>query len=309
MKDKTVEINRETAMSIWTKSYGKATKAKDFAGREMDKSAYDQRGSKYGWNLDHILPKSRGGKDTESNLICTHIETNDEKADKFPCFTANGKQFEIIKVENHYEIREKTADSSKASDSTETKDKGVNLFDSAAGIKLYKKLEKDFIGTVTIELRRPKSAAIKDFIQEIFSGETVVVEPVDSYCTNYEEELKIRVTDIRLPTVDSTQALLDKFITLNTYLEYYFLPEGYISGYKLFCEAHTKKDELKCLRVPNFCITSSRYNVAINELIRCNSNAKKDLPESYRIDTDNLGYNVYSYNYWWTKLAENLKKN
>ena len=296
-------------MSIWTKSYGKATKAKDFAGREMDKSAYDQRGSKYGWNLDHILPKSRGGKDTESNLICTHIETNDEKADKFPCFTANGKQFEIIKVENHYEIREKTADSSKTSDTTETKDKGVNLFDSAAGIKLYKKLEKDFIGTVTIELRYPKSAAIKDFIQEIFSGETVVVEPVNDYNTNYERDMRIRVTDIRLPTVNSIQALLDKFITLNTYLKYYFLPKGYISSYKLFCEAHNQKDELKCLEKPNHFTSMYNYNVIINELIRINSNAKKELPEGKRIGSDYLGHNVYSYDYWWINLTENLKKN
>ena len=75
MQEKTVEICRELAMSIWKKTYGKATKAKDFAGREMDKGAYDQRGSKFGWNLDHILPKSRGGKDTESNLICCHSVT------------------------------------------------------------------------------------------------------------------------------------------------------------------------------------------------------------------------------------------
>lgn len=302
MKDKTVEINRETAMSIWTKSYGKATKAKDFAGREMDKSAYDQRGSKYGWNLDHILPKSRGGKDTESNLICTHIETNDEKADKFPCFTANGKQFEIIKVENHYEIREKTADSSKTSDTTETKDKGVNLFDSAAGIKLYKDLETDFIGTVTITLENPKSAAIKDFIQKIFDGEKIVVE------SSSQNELKIRVTDMRLPTKDSIQALLDKFLTLNTYLECYFLPKKLITKYCIFCEAHNQKDELKCLKKPNYFYTYN-YNVIINELIRINSNSKKELPEGKRIGSDYLGHNVYSYDYIWTKLAENLKKN
>ena len=38
-------------------------------------------------------------------MICCHILTNDEKADKFPCSNANGKRFEIVKVENHYEIQ------------------------------------------------------------------------------------------------------------------------------------------------------------------------------------------------------------
>ena len=105
MEKSAMVINRETAMKLWVKAYGKATRVKDFAGREMDKAAYDQRGSEFGWNIDHILPQSRGGKTNESNLICCHILTNDEKADKFPCFTANGKRFEIVKVENHYEIK------------------------------------------------------------------------------------------------------------------------------------------------------------------------------------------------------------
>lgn len=50
----------------------------------MIKAAYNDRGSDYGWNVDHIFPQSRSGKTTESNLIYCHILTNDEKADKFP---------------------------------------------------------------------------------------------------------------------------------------------------------------------------------------------------------------------------------
>lgn len=53
----------------------------------MIKAAYNDRGSDYGWNVDHIFPQSRSGKTTESNLIYCHILTNDEKADKFPCHT------------------------------------------------------------------------------------------------------------------------------------------------------------------------------------------------------------------------------
>ena len=55
--------------------------------------------------LSFNLPQSRGGKTAAHNLICCHILTNNEKADKFPCSNANGKRFEIVKVENHYEIQ------------------------------------------------------------------------------------------------------------------------------------------------------------------------------------------------------------
>ena len=101
-----MDLNKETAMRLWSKFYGKATKVKDFTGREIVKGAYNNRNSEFGWNVDHILPQSRGGKTADYNLIICHISTNDEKADKFPVFNANGKKFEILKVENHYEIRE-----------------------------------------------------------------------------------------------------------------------------------------------------------------------------------------------------------
>ena len=105
-KTKHMDLNRETAMRLWTKSFGKETKVKDYTGRTIAKGAYNDRNSEFGWNLDHILPQSRGGKTADYNLVCCHILTNDEKADKFPGFTANGIAFEIVKVENHYEIQQ-----------------------------------------------------------------------------------------------------------------------------------------------------------------------------------------------------------
>lgn len=103
-----MDLNRETAMRLWNKSFGKDTKAVDFAGRTIAKGAYNDRNSEFGWNVDHVLPQSRGGVTADHNLVCCHISTNDEKADKFPCFTANGIAFEIVKVQNHYEIRAKS---------------------------------------------------------------------------------------------------------------------------------------------------------------------------------------------------------
>ena len=308
MEDKTMEINRETAMKLWEKSYGKATEANDFAGRKMNKAAYDQRGSKYGWNLDHILPKSRGGKDTESNLICCHILTNDEKADKFPCFTANGKQFEIVKVENHYEIKEKKSGDTKnttSTDSSESKaqDKGVNFYDSAAGIRLYKNLEKLYFGTVTIEIKGLKDASIVSFIEKIFDGDIVTATAGDYY---FSYELTVKVEGVKLATVNDTQELLDKCLTLNSYLKWYFVPRSYVKSYSIFCEAHDQSDELKCIKSPNRYSYNNR-DLVINEPIRFNTTAKKD--KANYLGQDSLGYKVYEYNYWWKQLKTNLEKN
>lgn len=69
----------------------KRAKAIDFSGRKIAKAVYNDRNSAYGWDVDHILPQARDGKTADYNLICCHILTNYEKADKFPCFKANKK--------------------------------------------------------------------------------------------------------------------------------------------------------------------------------------------------------------------------
>lgn len=296
-KVKKMEINRENAMRLWEQRYGKETRVNDFAGREMDKGAYDQRGSKYGWNLDHILPKSRGGKDTESNLICCHIATNDEKADKFPCFTANGKRFEIVKVQNHYEIKEVTEGS------TEVEKKDLGMRDAKTGLRIYAALDDLFKGTVTITLRNPKSAAIIDFIEKLFDGEGISVKKASDWY--YSDDFVVRVGNIDLPTKSSIQKLFEKCLTLNTYLEYYFVPKKLVSKYTIFCEAHTQEKELICIHTPNS--YSSDKPMVINELIRLNSGAENNLKEYNNIGRDSLGYNVYPYDYIWSDLKDKLK--
>ena len=39
-------------------------------------SEISQRNSRYAWNIDHIIPKSRGGTDRISNLQAVHIRCN-----------------------------------------------------------------------------------------------------------------------------------------------------------------------------------------------------------------------------------------
>lgn len=57
--EKLMKLNKETANWLWVQQFGKRQKAIDFAGREIAKAAYNDRNSNYGWNVDHILPRSK----------------------------------------------------------------------------------------------------------------------------------------------------------------------------------------------------------------------------------------------------------
>ncbi len=303
MKTNAMVINRETAMSLWSKRYGKSNKVKDFAGREVLKAAYNDRNSEYGWNLDHILPQSRGSKTTESNLICCHILTNDEKADKFPCFSANDKKFEIVKVENHYEINE--VKSTLAPTVPNSNDNEINFFDSAAGIRFYKHLKgiqnkKIFVGTVSIRLQGIETTALIDFIAEIFSDKTLWYDWDDDY-------FLIKIADYNMPQKEDTADLLDRCILLNTYLEKYFVPKNVIDDYQIFYGVHNYSDKLDCLTSYND-FYGTNCPLLINELVRINTEAKKNTSSDSAIGKDDLSYNVYKYDYIYTKLAENLTK-
>lgn len=296
-KEIIMEINHETAMSLWTKRYGKVTRIKDFAGREMDKGSYGNRNSDYGWNLDHILPQSQGGKDTDSNLICCHILTNDEKADKYPVFTANKKTFEIVKVENHHEIREKNPTKQK-----EEEQKGINFFDHSAGIRFFKKCkDKDyFVGTINIKLSNVTKTAIFDFIKEMFDGYDISFRNSNSYCSNSNTyEVSIIAKDLK--TKDLINGLLDDCILLNTYLGCYFKRLGIINSYDIrygvyclhdLCEIENFEEDRIDYRLDNV--------IHINELVRINSEASK-MQIDYKRDW-------YSYDIVYTKLADNLRR-
>ena len=65
----------------WEFHYGGVTRAQDVCGAWIDKAAYGQRGSNYGWEIDHIIPRSRGGTNAIANLRPLHWKNNDAKGD------------------------------------------------------------------------------------------------------------------------------------------------------------------------------------------------------------------------------------
>ena len=241
-KQKFMDLNRETAMRLWNKSFGKETKVKDFAGRTIAKGAYNDRNSDCGWNVDHILPQSRGGATADHNLVCCHILTNDEKADKFPCFNANGMSFEIIKVQNHYEVRQKSNEPKKQKDEPET----VDFFDSAAGIRFFQKLkgvqnQKTFVGTVFVSLHNVTNTAVVDFIEELFGDENISYSAKTNYTSFYTmgnsargQNIQLKISNYNMPQKENIAELLDKCVLLNTYLSSYFLEGEYISGFVIY---------------------------------------------------------------------------
>ena len=83
-------------MSFWEKEFGNVNEAEDFAGRKILKSAYGQVNSRYGWDIDHIQPLSKGGKDNDENKQIVHVDTNDEKENK-TTFNIDGITYQVKK--------------------------------------------------------------------------------------------------------------------------------------------------------------------------------------------------------------------
>ena len=308
-----MDLNRETAMRLWNKSFGKDTKATDFAGRTIAKGAYNDRNSEFGWNVDHILPQSKGGATADYNLICCHIKTNDEKADTFPCFTANGVAFEIVKVQNHYEIRPRSKETKQPQAVQET----IDFFDSAAGVRFFKKLKgvqnkKRFVGNVFVILQNVANTAVVDFIEELFGDENITYSAKTNYSAFYSfgssvrgQNIQVKIRDYDMPQKENIAELLDKCVLLNTYLSSYFLECEYISGFDIYYRVDCFDDKSK-MYGSNFESVDNLYlqpknSMFVNELVLINTEAGEKVEKKPYTD-------YTEYNYVYTNLSKNLKK-
>lgn len=315
MRRQFMNLNRETAMRLWNKAFGREQKAKDFAGRMMAKGAYNDRNSEFGWNIDHILPQSRGGVTADHNLVCCHILTNDEKADHFPCFTANGISFEIRKVQNHYEIYAKNKKSR-----PEQAGDDVDFYDSAAGVRFFKHLKgiqnkKRFVGTVFVHLKAVTNGAVNDFIAYVFDSENISYRRYDNWfnsplvCPTIGAiNIKITASNFDMPLKSDMAELLDKCVLLNTYLSSYFLECGYIGGFDIYYRV----DCVERAAIPNvpdsqgldhIHFTQSHNSLYVSDLVLVNTEAGQKVQKPPYLSPE-----YTEYNYVFTNLQKNLIK-
>ena len=307
-----MDLNKETASRLWVKQFGKKQKAVDFSGRTIARAAYNDRNSEYGWNVDHILPESRGGKTADHNLICCHILTNDEKADKFPCFKANGKEFEIQNRQNHYEII------ARSDEEDDPQEEAINFLDAAQGLECWKQCRADgkdvFVGYVKIKVETENESdqlleRYRNFLSELFDTDLIFVEHQQSGfypLSGYVKRTFVYTVIIdSIPTKEDTQNLLDNCVILNTYSLYFTNKTGF-DNIQIVCgmEQYDSRFEatLKCKNsILEKRVYFSEY-LAIDELVKINTSAKKDLENSHSLD------GFYCYNYTYTNLKKDLEK-
>lgn len=313
---KIMDLNKETANRLWVQQFGKKQKVIDFAGREIAKAAYNDRNSNYGWNVDHILPLSRGGKTADHNLICCHILTNDEKADKFPCFKANTKVFEIKRKQNHYEITAKNADSNKEEDEV------INFLDVAQGLKCWKQCKSNngsvFVGYVKIKVEISKQSgqvleSYRKFLMELFGTENIFAEEdnmcyINRYCMYGQTHNRIYVFTVLvgdIPTKEDSKNLLDDCIILNTYSDYFINNIGFenihiVCGMK--CYGSYLEMSLNCKKDIVEKQVQFIGSLTIDELVKINTDAEEKLKDAFSQSE------FYPYNVIFKKLKKDLNK-
>lgn len=73
--------------TVWSKGfvvlgYDPKRYRKDIFGSWMQRDCYGETNSQFGWEIDHIVPVSRGGSDLLSNLQPLQWQNNRTKCDR-----------------------------------------------------------------------------------------------------------------------------------------------------------------------------------------------------------------------------------
>lgn len=88
------EFPPATVEAVWRKGrpipgYSPAEWRADMCGAPMSRREYGNTASRYGWEIDHIVPIARGGTDDLQNLQPLQWENNRRKGDKSPWYCGN----------------------------------------------------------------------------------------------------------------------------------------------------------------------------------------------------------------------------
>ena len=80
-------FDQATIAAVWSKAsidynYNPNEYRRDYCGALIRFSDYGNTSSSFGWEIDHIWPKSLGGGDEISNLQALHWLNNRSKGDK-----------------------------------------------------------------------------------------------------------------------------------------------------------------------------------------------------------------------------------
>jgi len=87
-------FTEQIIQKVWEKAtivkgYNAATIRKDSCGAWIIRSDYGNVNSIYGWEIDHIYPTEKGGKDDFDNLRALQWENNRSKKDDYPYYSAS----------------------------------------------------------------------------------------------------------------------------------------------------------------------------------------------------------------------------
>lgn len=100
-------MSKHNLTALWDSVFPNQNEVYDYAERRMVRSAIGNPNSSCCPTIDHIRPLSYGGKDSFENIVICNRITNQEKADSFPNWSANGKRFQAKRVRgtsNEYDI-------------------------------------------------------------------------------------------------------------------------------------------------------------------------------------------------------------